>query len=141
MKGSLVSMETDLDPKQMRDATLEALQDLGRQIATHCVANYPQPLFVHREDISAETVDKEKELILQSIMEKGGDAQNLEIVQKQMDGRINKFFAEKVLMEQPFCLEDDSKFTVKKLIDKKAKELQCDIKVANIVVYNLGEAV
>ena len=85
-------------------------------------------------------IEKEKGIALQTIMEKGGDAQNAEIVQKQIDGRMKKFYAENVLMEQPFCLEDDNKLTIEKLVARHSKKLGCDIKVTNMVVYNLGEA-
>ena len=91
--------------------------------------------------MTEEQVEKEKELILKTIMEKGGDAQNMEKVQKQIDGRMKKFFMEHVLMEQPFCLEDDNKLTIEKLINKTAKQLNCNIKVGNMVVYNLGEGI
>ena len=104
------------------------------------VANYPQPKYIRREDLTEEMIEKEKSIILQTIMEKGGDAQNAEIVQKQIDGRMKKFYAENVLMEQPFCLEDDNKLTIEKLVARHSKELGCDIKVTNMVVYNLGEA-
>ena len=85
-------------------------------------------------------VEKEKELILATIMEKGGDAQDMVIVQKQIEGKMKKYFMENVLMEQPFCLEDDNKLTIEKLVNNKAKELKCNINIANMVVYNLGES-
>merc|ERR1719242_528080 len=138
MKGSLVSLETDCE--SMSDAVRENLNNLGKDIATHIVANYPQPKYIRREELTEEMIEKEKGIVLQTIMEKGGDAQNAEIVQKQIDGRMKKFYAENVLMEQPFCLEDDNKLTIEKLVARNSKELGCDIKVTNMVVYNLGEA-
>ena len=105
------------------------------------VANYPQPKYVTRDEMTGEQIEKEKELILKTIMEKGGDAQDMIIVQKQIEGKMKKFFMESVLMEQPFCLEDDNKFTIEKLINQTGKKLNCNIRVGNMVVYNLGEGI
>jgi len=137
MKGSLVSLETDCE--SMSDGVRDGLNSLGKDIATHIVANYPQPKYIRREEMTDDMIDKEKHIILQTIFEKGGNEQKAEIVRKQLEGKMKKFYAENVLMEQAFCLEDDNKFTVQKLIGKRSKELGCDIKVAQMVVYNLGE--
>merc|ERR1712157_253957 len=130
------SLETDCDV--LSKETRASLESLGKDIATHIVANYPQPKYIRREELTEEQVEKEKNIVMQTIMEKGGNAQNAEIVQKQIDGRMKKFFAENVLMEQPFCLEDDNKLTIEKLVARHSKELGCDIKVSSMVVYNLG---
>merc|ERR1712129_87892 len=103
------------------------------------VANYPQPKYIKRDEISAEIVEKEKEILLKQIMEKDG-SKDLMIVQKQIDGKMKKYFVENVLMEQPFCLEDDNKLTIEKLVGQTAKELECSVDVSHMAVYNLGEA-
>ena len=53
--------------------------------------------------MTLEQVEKE-EIDIADDNGKGGNEQNMEKVQKQIDGRIKKFFMENVLMEQPFCL-------------------------------------
>mmetsp|Transcript_37983 Transcript_37983/g.62390 ORF Transcript_37983/g.62390 Transcript_37983/m.62390 type:complete len:408 (-) Transcript_37983:147-1370(-) len=137
MKGSLVSLETDL--AELSDAQKTSLKELGQNVATHIVANYPQPKYVSREELSEHQIEKEKELITKTILDSGSD-QKMEIVQKQVDGRMKKFFMENVLMEQPFCLEDDNKLTIERLVKLKATELKCDIRISHMVVYNLGQA-
>eukprot|EP00483_Globobulimina_turgida_P011070 UN11091 len=141
MKGSLVSIETDINPNEMEDGMRNELNALGHNIATHIVANCPQPKYIKREEIPQQEIEKEKELILQSIMEKqkDGDSKSLEIVQKQIDGKMKKYFMENVLMEQPFCLEEDNKLTIEKLINNKGKQLKCNINIGNMVVYNIGQ--
>ena len=104
------------------------------------MANYPQPKYIKRSQISESEIEKEKEILLASIMEKDGAAKNLEIVQKQIDGKMKKYFVENVLMEQPFCLEDDNKLTIEKLVNDAAKELKCEVDIAHMAVFNLGEA-
>merc|ERR1712228_98478 len=138
MKASLVSLETDLN--KIGDDERNKLEDLGKNIATHIVANYPQPKYIKRSQISENEIEKEKEILLASIMEKEGESKNLEIVQKQIDGKMKKYFVENVLMEQAFCLEDDNKLTIEKLVNQAAKELECNIDIAHMAVYNLGEA-
>eukprot|EP01084_Bolivina_argentea_P132375 233616_1 len=138
MKGSLVSLETDLN--EINDEIYKELNELGQNIATHIVANYPQPKYINRNEITEQEIEKEKEILLQTIMQKEGEGKNLEIVQKQIDGKMKKYYMENVLLEQPFCLEDDNKLTVEKLINNKAKQLECNISVAHMIVYNLGEA-
>eukprot|EP00484_Ammonia_sp_Unknown_P004202 CAMPEP_0197075484 /NCGR_PEP_ID=MMETSP1384-20130603/211632_1 /TAXON_ID=29189 /ORGANISM="Ammonia sp." /LENGTH=373 /DNA_ID=CAMNT_0042514333 /DNA_START=400 /DNA_END=1522 /DNA_ORIENTATION=- len=137
MKGSLVSLETDLE--ELNEEQRGSLKELGQQIATHVVANYPQPKYISREELSAHEIEKERELIMKTILEKEGEGQNMEIVQKQLEGRMNKFFVDNVLLEQPYCLEDDSKLTIAKMLKLKGHQMKCNVYVAHMVCYNLGE--
>jgi len=137
MKGSLVSLETDLE--ELNEEQRDSLKELGQQIATHVVANYPQPKYISREELSAHEIEKERELIMKTILEKEGEGQNMEIVQKQLEGRMNKFFVDNVLLEQPYCLEDDSKLTIAKMLKLKGHQMKCNVYVAHMVCYNLGE--
>eukprot|EP00486_Rosalina_sp_Unknown_P012902 CAMPEP_0201583784 /NCGR_PEP_ID=MMETSP0190_2-20130828/102385_1 /ASSEMBLY_ACC=CAM_ASM_000263 /TAXON_ID=37353 /ORGANISM="Rosalina sp." /LENGTH=72 /DNA_ID=CAMNT_0048026329 /DNA_START=65 /DNA_END=279 /DNA_ORIENTATION=+ len=49
MKGSLVSLETD---KEITEDDMALMQELGQNVATHIVANYPQPKYVTRDEMS-----------------------------------------------------------------------------------------
>jgi elongation factor Ts len=89
-------------------ATLIALtageSELATDIAMHVTATNPR--VISREDMSAEEVDKEKDIIKsQPDMAGKPDA----IVEKMMIGRINKFLAENSLTEQPFVKNPDQK--------------------------------
>ena len=92
-------------------ATLIALtageSELATDIAMHVTATNPR--VISREDMSAEEVDKEKDIIKsQPDMAGKPDA----IVEKMMIGRINKFLAENSLTEQPFVKNHDQKVSV-----------------------------
>ena len=91
-------------------ATLIALtageSELAKDIAMHVTATNPR--VISREDMTAEEVDKEKEIIkAQPDMAGKPDA----IVDKMMMGRINKFLAENSLTEQPFVKNPDEKIS------------------------------
>jgi len=91
-------------------ATLIALTDgdseLAKDISMHVTATNPR--VISRDDMTAEEVDKEKEIIkAQPDMAGKPDA----IVDKMMMGRINKFLAENSLTEQPFVKNPDQKIS------------------------------
>ena len=105
------------------------------------VANYPQPKYISRNNLSEKMIEKEKELLLKIIMEKEGDEINAELLDKKVEGRLKKFFIDNVLYDQPFCLEDDNKLTIEKLIHRESRKLGCGITIKNMCCYNLGESI
>ena len=91
LKGCLVALDT-------------ANSDLGRDIAMHITAI--NPMVIRSEDISEETIDKEREIYLSQAQESGKPQ---DIVDKMVDGRIKKFLSEVSLVDQPFVKEPDKK--------------------------------
>jgi len=91
--------------------------ELGKDIAMHIAAS--KPLCVSADQVSAETIEKEKEIFLAQQEEKikGKPA---DIVEKMVSGRINKFLAEITLQGQAF-IKDDSK-TIAQLLKEKGNE-------------------
>ena len=65
---------------------------------------------------------------------------DLEIAQKKVDGRMKKFYIEKCLINQPYCLDDGNDFTIKKLIKNYENELNLKIIIKQMILYNLGES-
>lgn len=107
---------------QVEGGTNEAAKD----VAMHVAAQKPQ--VVNKEDLEAAAVDKERE-ILSEAARKEGKPEN--IIAKMVEGRLKNFFAEKVLLEQPF-VKDDSQ-TVGK-IAQGAK-----MKVVRFVRWEIGK--
>ena len=91
LKGCLVALDT-------------TNSDLGRDIAMHITAI--NPMVIRSEDISEETIDKEREIYLSQAQESGKPQ---DIVDKMVDGRIKKFLSEVSLVDQPFVKEPDKK--------------------------------
>lgn len=102
--------------------------ELARDIAMHIAAVNPQ--VVNSEDMPAEVVEKEKEIIkAQPDMEGKPEA----IVEKMMVGRINKFLKENSLVDQPFVKNPE--VTVGKLAKDAGAEVQ------NFVRFEVGEGI
>ncbi|WP_281647914.1 translation elongation factor Ts [Parendozoicomonas sp. Alg238-R29] len=115
-----------------RIAVLVALEggneEVAKDIAMHVAAVNPQ--VINKEDMPAEVVEKEKEIIkAQPDMAGKPDA----IVEKMIGGRINKFLAENSLVEQPFVKNPEVK------IGQLAKD--AGAKVLSFVRYEVGEGI
>ena len=80
--------------------------DLGRDIAMHITAI--NPMVIKSGDIPEETISKEREIYLSQAQE-SGKPEN--IVEKMVDGRIQKFLSEVSLVDQPFVKEPDKKIS------------------------------
>ncbi|MEW5756633.1 MAG: translation elongation factor Ts [Pseudomonadota bacterium] len=86
--------------------------NLARDIAMHVAAN--KPVCVSEEQVPAELIEKEKEIFTAQAAESG---KPMEIVQKMVVGRVNKFLKEVTLLGQPFVKNPDQ--TVAQLLNEK----------------------
>lgn len=118
--GVLVALETDKSGEEV-DAIV-------RDVAMHVAAHDPTPIAIDRDDMPAEVVEKERSFLTNQALE-SGKPEN--VVEKMVDGRINKFFAENCLVEQKFVKDPDK--SVRDLVAKAGK-------VAHFVRFKLGEA-
>ncbi len=101
---------------------LEVAKDIAMQVAAS------RPEYVTRDQVPAETVEKEREILkVQAINE--GKPEN--IAEKMVAGRLEKFFKEICLVEQPFIRDPD--INVQKMLD------QNQVKVLRFVRYEMGE--
>jgi len=109
-------------------------QELVKDVAMHIAAAAPR--FVRREEVPEPVVTKEKEILSQSddIMKKPEGVR-----EKIVEGRINKFFEEICLLEQPFV--KDPNLTVKEMIEQKQAKIGEKIDVRRFVRYQLGEGI
>ncbi len=103
-------------------------EDLARGIAMHIAAMNPQ--FVDRKAIPAEFVEKEKSILIAQA-ESSGKAP--EIIEKMIQGRLNKFLAEVTLLGQPFV--KDSERTVAELLTEG------DAEINGFIRYEVGEGI
>lgn len=122
--GVLLAMESEGDK-----AELEAL---GRDIAMQVASMNPK--FISSDDVDAEFIANEKEVLMQQAINEGKPAN---IAEKMVEGRLNKELKEVCLLEQEFV--KDSDFTIKSLIADKAKALGADIKVVAFKRFEVGE--
>lgn len=111
------------------DEIIEAVHDLSLQI----VAAKAQ--FVTSEDVSAETIEKEKQIYRAQALNEGKSEQ---IVEKMVEGRLRKYFEEICLMDQAFIKDTD--ITVRKHLENVGKKNATSIVVKNFVRYEIGES-
>ena len=102
--------------------------DLARDIAMHVAAVNPQ--FVDQDSVPAEFVEKEKAILVAQAESSGKPP---EIIEKMIQGRLNKFLAEVTLMGQPFVKDPDQ--TVAKLLSAAGAS------VNGFVRYEVGEGI
>ena len=123
--GTMVQIETSDDTV----SASEALQQTANDIAMHITAT--KPLALNKEQIDAETIEREKAIFAEQVKNKPEN-----IVEKIVEGKINKFFAENCLLEQPF-VKDDSK-TVEQILNEAAKQAGGQAKITRFVRFDVG---
>lgn len=115
-------------------APADKLNALGRQIAMHIAATRPDAL--NRESVDASKLEREKNVLIEQARA-SGKPEN--IIEKMIEGRINKFYEEVVLLEQAFVMNPDVK--VLEHVDNTAKELGAPVKMTGFIRFGLGEGI
>ncbi|HEX6041471.1 translation elongation factor Ts [Longimicrobium sp.] len=110
----------------------EAFQQLVRDVAMHIAA--ASPVAIRREDFPADLVERERNVYREQMKESGKPEQ---IWDKIVDGKLEKFFAEQALLEQPFVKNPD--LTVGQLITEAASKTGEKIEVRRFTRFALGE--
>jgi elongation factor Ts len=104
-------------------------QTLIKDICLHIAAS--NPLCVSREDVASDVVEKEKEIYRAQIADKPENIQ-----EKILVGKMDAFFKQSVLLEQPFVKND--KMTIQEYINTVQMKLGENLKVVRFVRYQLG---
>ncbi len=107
----------------------EAFKALAYDIAMHVAASKPE--FVKREDISAEAQERAKE-----VLQKEVEGKPKEMQEKILEGKLNSYFGEKILLEQPFIKDPDQ--TIKSLIESAIQKFGEKIEVTRFVRFASG---
>jgi len=117
-------------------ARTDEFQSLVKDIAMHVAA--AEPRYVSREEVPAEVLDKEREITRAQIANDPKNANKPEqVIEKIVEGRLNKFFEEAVLLDQPF-VKDPAK-TVNELLTEKIAATGERITVRRFTRYKMGE--
>lgn len=103
-----------------------------RDIAMHIAASSPQ--YVSREEVPAEVIEKEKEVLRAQALNEGKPEK---IVDKMVEGRINKFYEDVCLLEQAFVKDPDK--TVAELVNEKISTIGENISIRRFARFELGE--
>ena len=124
--GVLVALESTGDKT--------ALEALGKKIAMHVAAT--NPLALTPADLDESVVTKEREMLIAEARESGKPEA---IIEKMVDGRMQKFFKESVLTTQIFVM--DGERTIDQVVADEAKSLGTDVKLTGFVRMGLGEGI
>ena len=128
--GVLVKMDTDLDA--------DKVAAIGKDVAMQSAAL--NPAYLCREQVPAEVLEHEKEIMLAQMSEDPKMANKPDQVKaKIVDGKVGKYYKENCLLEQAFVKDD--KVSVQGYVDAEAKKLGGTITVADVVRYERGEGI
>ena len=128
--GVLLEINCETDFVAKTDEFRALAKDICLQIAA------AKPEFVRREDVPAEVVEKEKEIFTAQALNEGKPPN---VVEKMIVGRIEKFYKEICLLEQPFIRDTD--ITIQQLLVDKIARIGENINVRRFVRYELGEGI
>jgi elongation factor Ts len=123
--GTMVQIETSDETT----AAADALKQTASDIAMHITAT--KPLALNKDDIAPETIEREKAIFAEQVKNKPAN-----IIEKIIEGKMRKFFAENCLLDQPF-VKDDSKSVAQVLADA-AKQAGGKAKIKRFVRFEVG---
>ncbi len=123
-----VNCETDFVARN------EEFQNLVKEIAMQIAA--ANPLWIKREDVPEEIIEKEKEIYRQQLKdEKKPDA----VIEKILPGKLDKFYSQVCLLEQPHMRDTSGKVRVKDIITEAIAKIGENIVVRKFARFRLGE--
>lgn len=116
----------------------DEFQQLVKDVAMHIAATDPR--FATREDVPAGELDKEREILMEQLKNDPKNAGKPEdVLGKIIEGRLNKFYEDNVLIDQPF-VKDPSK-TIGELVTEKIASIKENISIRRFTRYKMGEGI
>lgn len=120
-----VGVLIDYTAPQINDNVLRVVQDAALQIAAM------KPEFVSIESIDPEALEREKRILTEQARQEGKPEN---IIEKVVEGRLKKFYQEKVLLEQAFIKDE------KKTVGQYIKESATGVEIKRFVRFEVGGA-
>lgn len=128
--GVLVDVETDV--------VNDEIKEMAKNVAMQAAAL--KPLYTNRSEVSAEYIEKEKEILAAAAKNEKPDA-NDKIIEGMVMGRINKELKEICLLDQVYVKAEDGKQTVDKYVAEVAKANNAKIAIKGFVRFETGEGI
>jgi elongation factor Ts len=113
-------------------ARTDDFRDMVKDIAMHVAA--ANPTYLSREEVSQEVLDREKEIYRAQVTNKPP-----QVVEKIVEGKLEKFFSDTCLLDQIFVKDPDQKKKIKDVVTEKVAKLGENIVVRRFVRFQLGE--
>ncbi len=130
--GSRIGVLVEVNCETDFVARTEQFQELTKEIAMQVAA--AKPKYVSEEDVPESVLESEKEILRRQTLDEGKPEH---IVDKIVEGRLSKFYAEACLLEQPYIREMDK--TIKQVIQDAIAQLGENIVVKRFSLYVLGQ--
>lgn len=111
----------------------EDFQEFAKNISMHIAAS--NPLGIQPEDVPEDVVNKEKEIYRAQALEMGKPEN---VIEKIVDGKLNKFFTDNCLMNQPYVKDPDK--TISDLLTELIGKIGENITIKRFVRYQIGES-
>lgn len=124
--GVLVEVNCETDFVANCDDFKQFTKDVAIQIAA------TNPLYLKREDVPTKVIEEEREIIKSQIKDKPDN-----VLEKIIDGKIDKYFQETCLLEQPFVKDD--KIKIKDYLNQIVGKIRENIVIKRFIRFSLGE--
>jgi elongation factor Ts len=128
--GVMIEVNCESDFVARTDDLQELVHDLGMQVAA------ADPQFIRKEEVTQAALDKEKDIQRSRALAEGKPEK---MVDKIVEGRMNKYYEEVCLYEQPFIKENTT--SIADVIKAKIAKLGENITVSRFVRFKVGDAV
>ena len=128
--GSLIEVNCETDFVARTEDFQQLVKDLAMQVAA------AKPAYVSRDEVPGAVVQKEREIYREQMADQKKPPQ---VIDKIIEGKLEKFYAERCLLEQPFIKDATSKAKVKDLVDAATAKMGERIVVKRIVYFQVGE--
>lgn len=136
--GGKVGVMVEINCESDFVARGEEFQQLVKDVAMHIAASDPQ--YLRREDVPAAELDKEREILRDQLKNDTKNANKpAEVLDKIIEGRVNKYYEDNVLLDQAF-VKDPSK-TVGELVAERIASIKENITVRRYTRYKMGEGI
>ena len=126
--GDQIGVLVELTGAKASDDAINLAKDVAMHIA------WANPDYMKREDISADSIEKERDVHRQWAIKEGKPEK---IIERIVDGRMKEYYSRVCLLEQPFIKDEDQ--TIEDLVKAASKATGEDIKIARFVRYRVGE--
>ncbi|HHV16295.1 MAG TPA: translation elongation factor Ts [Gelria sp.] len=128
--GVLVEVNCETDFVGKTPEFKQLAYDIAMQIAAS------NPEFISREDVPEQVIAHEREILRAQAMEEGKPEK---VIDKMVEGRLDKFYKERCLLEQQFIKDPDK--TVQQLIHENVAKIGENINVRRFARYELGQGI
>ena len=132
--GGRIGVIVDAETSVVNDEVKEGMKNIAMQIAALA------PKYVSRDEVSADYIAHEEEILKAQIMNDPKESQKPEkVINGMIEGRISKELKEICLVDQVYVKAEDGKQTVAKYIDELSKAVGAPVKIKKFVRFETGE--